>query len=66
MRDHKRITEMEQQVAEIAKTLAVMQSSNSMLIKSMEENTRAVRDLSGWKPEMMKTVDDIHDEMGKL
>uniref|UniRef100_A0A0A9DL99 Uncharacterized protein n=1 Tax=Arundo donax TaxID=35708 RepID=A0A0A9DL99_ARUDO len=54
---------MEQQVTEIVKTLATMQISNSTSIKSMEENTQAVRDLSGWKPEM---VDEIQGEMGKL
>uniref|UniRef100_A0A0A9CP06 Uncharacterized protein n=1 Tax=Arundo donax TaxID=35708 RepID=A0A0A9CP06_ARUDO len=64
--DQKRFAKMEQQVVEIVKTLAAMQISNSTLIKSMEENTQAVRDLSGWKPEMMKTVDEIQGEMGKL
>uniref|UniRef100_A0A0A9HSB5 Uncharacterized protein n=1 Tax=Arundo donax TaxID=35708 RepID=A0A0A9HSB5_ARUDO len=64
--DQKQFADMEQQVVEIMKSLATIQSTNTTLIKSMEENVQAVRDLTSRKPEMTEMVDEIRSEMGRL
>lgn len=50
---------MEQQINELMTLLKEMQASNTSIIKALEENTGAPKEVSSWKP-------SFHSKVGKL
>uniref|UniRef100_A0A0A8ZMH5 Uncharacterized protein n=1 Tax=Arundo donax TaxID=35708 RepID=A0A0A8ZMH5_ARUDO len=55
-REQKRVAEMEQQIADIAKVLTNLQASSTSIHNSFEEIKPPVKELVGWKPEMESKV----------
>ncbi|KAG8060655.1 hypothetical protein GUJ93_ZPchr0002g25535 [Zizania palustris] len=60
---------MEQQLLEVTRALGVIQAQNVVIqakVESLEEIKPSVMDLATWRPEIVKSVEDLRDDMVAL
>jgi hypothetical protein len=60
---------MEQQIADLSKTLAEIHTQNKAIqtkMESLDEIKTSVRQLVGWKPEVDKAVNELQGEVRDL